>query len=140
MKFMMQQLEVLKRRNKRNDPCVPDELNFDRIMLDEHLEQIGCKAPYHRTDKNLELCDSKEKMKETSDDLIGKEKTKKACTIATTLTFTYDESDNKHKTYFEVVLYYPYHLKEVVMVRAVDLQTVIGNAGGYIGLFLGKII
>ena len=140
MKFTMQQLEVLKRRNKQNDPYVPDELNFDRIILDEHLEQIGCKAPYHRTDKSLELCDSREKMKETSDDLMGKEKPKKACTIASTLTFTYDESDNKHKVYFEVVLYYPYHLKEVVMVRAVDLQTVIGNAGGYIGLFLGTII
>ena len=32
----------------------------------------------------------------------------------------------------------PYHIKEIVMVKAVDIQTAIGNAGGYIGLFLGK--
>ena len=36
--------------------------------------------------------------------------------------------------------YYPKKFKEIKMVRAVNIQTVIGNAGGYVGLFLGKII
>ena len=140
MRFMMQQLEVLNRRNKRNDPCVPDELDFDGIILEQYLEEIGCKPPYHRTDKSLKVCDSEEKMKETSEDLIGKEKPRKACTSATTLTFTYDEIDNNRNEFFDVQLSYPHKLKEVVMVRAVDLQTVIGNADGYIGLFLGIMI
>ena len=140
MRFMMQQLEILKRRNKRNDPCVPDELDFDGIILEQYLEEIGCKPPYHRTGKSLKVCDSEEKMKETSEDLIGKEKPRKACTSATTLTFKYDENDNNRNEFFDVQLSYPQKLKEVVMVRAVDLQTVIGNAGGYIGLFLGIMI
>ena len=29
--------------------------------------------------------------------------------------------------------------KEIIQVKAVDIQTVIGNAGGYVGLFCGKI-
>ena len=142
MIFKMQQLEILKRRNKENDPCKPDELNLDQIILDENLEQLGCKAPYHRTDKNLEVCDSKEKMRATYYvDLFKNEKFKKfkECTIASTLTFTYEEINHDNKERFGVLLYYPNKFKEVVMVRAVDLQTVIGNAGGYIGLFLGKI-
>ena len=32
----------------------------------------------------------------------------------------------------------PKTFKEVTRVRAVDFQTVIGNAGGYVGLFLGN--
>ena len=75
-------------------------------------------------------------------DLFKNEKFKKfkECTIASTLTFTYDEINHDNKERFGVLLYYPSKFKEVVMVRAVDLQTVIGNAGGYIGLFLGKVI
>ena len=140
MVFNLQQLEVLKRRNKRNDPCVPNELNFDQIILDDYLEKLGCKAPYHKSDKSLELCNSKEDMENANFDLMGSDKAKKACTSASILTFRYDENDINDEDSFNVAIKYPNQYKEVVMVRAVDLQTVIGNSGGYIGLFLGKII
>ena len=140
MVFNLQQLEVLKRRNKRNDPCVPNELNFDQIILDDHLEKLGCKAPYHKSDKSLEVCDSKEDMEIANFDLLGSDKPKKACTSASIITFRYDENDIDDNDSFYVVVKYPNQYKEIVMIRAVDLQTVIGNAGGYIGLFLGKII
>ena len=139
MCFDMVHLEVLKRRRKKNDDCVPSELNFDQIILDDYLEKLGCKAPYHKTDKNLGVCNSKEKMEKTSYDLIESYKPKKACTSASIITFTYDEWDDHDKDTFSVRLTYPHQYKEVVMVRAVDLQTAIGNAGGYIGLFLGKL-
>ena len=32
----------------------------------------------------------------------------------------------------------PKKIKVINQVKAVDIQTVIGNAGGYVGLFLGK--
>ena len=32
----------------------------------------------------------------------------------------------------------PKKIKLIDQVKAVDIQTVIGNAGGYVGLFLGK--
>ena len=73
-------------------------------------------------------------------DLIGNDKLKKACTSASIITFTYDENDNAQKDTFVVYIAYPSHYKEVVMVQTVDLQTAIGAAGGYIGLFVGKII
>ena len=40
--------------------------------------------------------------------------------------------------FFHIMIVYPHQYKEIVMVRAVDIETVIANAGGYIGLFLGK--
>ena len=80
---------------------------------------------------------------------LESEKTKKACTSISSLTFTYDEADMVSdgfftdgfgSDWFRVGLDYPNQYREIKMIQAIDFQTVIGNAGGYIGLFLGKII
>ena len=61
----------------------------------------------------------------------------KPCTSASTMIFSYDEDEYKSKRsdWFHVILLYPNQYREIRMVQAIDLQTVIGNAGGYIGLF-----
>ena len=56
------------------------------------------------------------------------------------LTYNYNEEEIDTKESFYVSFIYPNQYKEVVMIRAVDLQIVVGNAGGYIGLFCGKKI
>ena len=117
-----------------------EDLNFDQISLDNYLDKVGCKASYHRTNKSLESCGLKNAVKMATFDPLESEKTKKACTSISSLTFTYDENDNAHKDTFVIYIAYPSHYKEVVMVQAVDLQTAIGAAGGYIGLFLGNIV
>ena len=153
MDFTLQQIDVLKRRNKRNDPCIQDDLNFDQIILDKFLDKVGCKAPYHRTNKSLELCGVKNELKEASLYSLECKKTMKTCTSISSLTFTYDETDMDHtdelsgftddgfgSDFFRVALDYPNHYRETKMIQAIDFQTVIGNAGGYIGLFVGKMI
>ena len=142
MDFTLQQIEILKRRNKRNDPCIPEGYNFDQIFLDDHLERVGSKAPYHKTNKSFEICVLQKKMKEASFDLAKTEIQMKACASLSTLTFTYDETDlyGYGSDFFGIKLDYPRQYKETTMIRAIDIQTLIGNAGGYIGLFLGKSI
>ena len=56
------------------------------------------------------------------------------------LTSNYNEEEINTKESFYVSIIYPNQYKEVELVRAVDLQIVVGNAGGYIGLFCGKKI
>ena len=142
MDFMFQQIDILKRRRKRNDPCLPDELNFDDVILEEFLNKIGCKALYHRSITDLEVCDSENKTKMASFEQIKNKKHMKACTSASILTFTYNEIDFdwKGSEWFHVTLEYPDQYREIKMIQAIDLQTVIANAGGYIGMFLGKVI
>ena len=142
MYFSLQQIDILKRRNKQNDPCIPEGYNFDQILLDDYLEEVGCKAPYHRTNKSLEICVLKEKMKEASFELLRTKKQMKACTTASILTFKYDEAEiyGDGADFFLVSLEYPNEYRETRMVQAIDIQTVIGNAGGYIGLFLGEVM
>ena len=140
MSFKLQQLDILKRRNKRMDPCLSDDMDFDQIILDDYLEKVGCKAPYQSTNKSFEICNTKEKIAEANSD--RGEKPMKPCTSASSMIFSYEEAEYNAKgsDWFHVVLVYPSQYREIMMVKAIDLQTVIGNAGGYIGLFLGKII
>ena len=49
-----------------------------------------------------------------------------------------EDYDWKGSDWFHIYIMHPHHIKEIVMVKAVTIQTAIGNAGGYIGLFLGK--
>ena len=142
MDLTLQQIDILKRRNKRNDHCISEDYNFDQNFLDDHLGMVGCKAPYHRTNKNFELCGLQKKMEEASFDLGTTEIQMKACTSISSLTFTYDESDihGYGLDFFQLALKYPKQYRVTKMIRAIDIQTLIGNAGGYIGLFLGKLI
>ena len=147
--IVMQQIELLRRRNKRKNACISDELSYDQIAQDEHLDQVGCKAPYQKTDKNLKICESKEKMKAAYFDTWSKINSMKSCTSAS-FTFTSKEAELdwriklklKELNYdvFSIRVKYPDEYKEIVMVKKIDMQTVIGNSGGYIGLFLGNII
>ena len=141
MVFKLQQIEILKRRDKGRDPCVPDDVNFDQMLIDYHLKRVGCKAPYHKTNEDMEICDRKEKILLANFDLTGRERPMKPCTSASTIIFSYDEYEYNFKgsDWFHVVLQYPNQYRETKSVQAIDLQTVIGNAGGYIGLFLGRI-
>ena len=52
--------------------------------------------------------------------------------------YRYEEIDQTStKDKFVVQLVLPSTFKEILQVKAVDIQTVIGNAGGYVGLFCG---
>ena len=141
MSFIVTNFEILKRRNKGNDPCLPDESSFDQIIMEDHLNTVGCRAPYQKTKTKLRICNSKEKMKEASHDLMSTSKQKKACTSSGSIIYTYDENDIniKGSDWFHIMIWLPDQYKEIVMVRAVDIETVIANAGGYIGLFLGMV-
>ena len=67
---------------------------------------------------------------------------KKLSTSSGSIIYTYDENDIdiKGSDWFHIMIWFPDQYKEIVMVRAVDIETVIANAGGYIGLFLGMLV
>ena len=62
--------------------------------------------------------------------------------IIGTLDYDYDESDYKfqvtNESFFQIGASYPQTtFREVKQVRAYDIDGLVGNAGGYLGLFLG---
>ena len=46
-------MEVLRRRNKNNDPCLEGGALFDHMVLKEHHNTVGCSPPYQTSDKPL---------------------------------------------------------------------------------------
>ena len=64
------------------------------------------------------------------------------CMSVEDIRYTFEEVDVDWygSDWFWVSFKAPDTFMEIAQVRAVDIQTVIGNAGGYVGLFLGKLV
>ena len=141
MYFILDQVEILKRRNKPGDPCISDDLNYDDIILNDHVRNVGCKAPYQTTISNWKICESKDEIKKAYYDVMKYSTLKKPCTSSAPITFNFEEVDRfiNGSDWFHVNIVFPDQFKEIVMVKAVDIHSAIGNAGGYVGLFLGIV-
>ena len=44
-------VEILRRRNKNTDPCFADWTKLDENVLRKHHDTVGCRPPYHQSDK-----------------------------------------------------------------------------------------
>ena len=65
-----------------------------------------------------------------------------ACDTLGNLQYSYDETDLDYggPNMFESSVNMPNTYKEITQVRALDLHSLVGNCGGYIGLFLGEFL
>lgn len=83
MRCDSQKVEILKRRNKKSNPCISDGLNYDETLLNEYLSNVECTAPYRSINKSGKICDSKNKLKASAcafDAATGYSNSKIACT------------------------------------------------------------
>lgn len=144
--FTITQVEVLTRRNKRTKPCISNAISFDETIMNDHIEKNGCRAPYQHSRNEMPLCSSTKGMKGANYDLILKISEKTPCISIKNIMYNFEEFEmDGHwerlgPDYFWITLTFPHEFKEISQVRAVDIQTVIGNAGGYVGLFLGNVL
>ena len=139
MKFIMTKVEVLERRNKRNLPCIDNRVNYDQQAYNDHVKRIGCKPPYLNVHGNYSNCKSKEKMRQTHFNyLFVRRSLTNPCTSLQNINYRYEEIDVKRKApTFSVEVYLPETFKEIQQVREVNFHTLVGNCGGYVGLFCG---
>ena len=63
MQFVINDVEIMKRRNKYNQPCDQKGNNFDDAVLLKYSESVGCRAPYYTTNINTKMCSTQEEMK-----------------------------------------------------------------------------
>ena len=62
MRFRINTMEVIKRRNKRDHPCHGNWNNDDDEILVKHTQAIGCRAPYQYPSKDIKVCNTSETM------------------------------------------------------------------------------
>ena len=64
MEFDVKNVDVIVRRYKRNQKnCIENWRDYDRIILEDHIESVGCRTPDQWTNQEWPICTSKEKMK-----------------------------------------------------------------------------
>ena len=63
MKFKVDNVEAIRRRNKIDRPCDEKWKDYDDTVLAEHTQKIGCRAPYQESRKGERLCSTKSEMK-----------------------------------------------------------------------------
>ena len=137
--FLITSIEVLIRRNKHNDPCLVDWKHFDKLVLHKHLKKVGCSAPYQET--HLPVCTSQDKVQESQYEAteVRKNYYPEPCQEISNIIYNFQSIpvvSNESK--FTVAVLYPDKMKIVTQNKLVSFQVLIGNIGGYIGLFLGK--
>ena len=147
MMFSVKNTEVLKRRNKFASPCNPDWENDDDIIMGKIMASIGCQPPHWKLNSNLPPCSKIKQMKKFNwpsyQDL---QIFPPPCNVIEKIQYDYKEvdasmnEDNSQKVtpWFGITVFFPEpSFKEIKQVQAYDIESFVGNVGGYIGLFLG---
>ena len=137
-------MEVVRYRNKRAQKCNDGFPNYDESILKDIMDSVGCRPPYATSFNNLSLCTNQNQIKKIHYSLFehwqGDNLNHLPCSGMEKLTYDVTESDEKETQppYFTI----SFNLKdltykEIRMKRSYDFQVLIGNIGGFIGMFLG---
>ena len=107
------------------------------MMVQKYASQKGCRAPYLLDNPDAPLCNSSKDIKVAK---FSYEKSKtidlvKPCNrISRVLSSCYL---NHVKHIWRVSVTFPDEVRTIVQSREVDIHTLIGNIGGYLGLLTG---
>ena len=147
MSFNLKGMDVnLQRYKKDEGNCIPDWKNYDNITLERHLSKTGCKTPDQSTNDTWTVCQNKEAMKKARIHL--NRIALRPCREVESIDYDMGESEstrtgrNFHSKYCEhwigfVLRILNPRFKVILQQKEVDLQTLIGYIGGYIGIFTG---
>ena len=149
MMFTLKNMEVSKHRNKLSNPCNTEWDNDDNMVMEKIMYRAGCRPPHWKLNADLKYCSESEEIKQfkwpSYQDL---QKFPLPCTIIEKLQYDYAELDSKDlrvsedkknaSSWFGVTLFFPEPSYKVIkQAQEYNIENFVGNAGGYIGLFLG---
>ena len=140
----LDQMETIGYRNKLSNPCHSDWLNDDENILRDMAWNIGCVPPYFRHELDGPKCTDQKQLISWRDNLTRFHHTPSIreiipCRVMLSQRFTSKVSssaENENNAFYVGVRYPEYYI-EIEHVRQYNFESLIGNAGGYLGLFLG---
>ena len=142
LEINVENMRVINYRNKPDNPCHSDWLNDDKMIYDQMLQDVGCRAPYLSGKENV--CRGQKKMIHWRDILTRFKHTPSSmdiipCRVIRNLRYNpkIDIREEAEKNLFSIVVRYPEYYMEIEHVKEYTLESLVGNAGGYLGLFLG---
>ena len=160
MRFLLKGMEVLRRRQKKDQKCYIPK-HFDDMIFEGIISRTGCRPIFWHLNTSAPLCTTHESyqriMMEHTDQVARLNKTTKypePCLEIQKLQIEYiDEDiqsldDNHNRTselkdndWFMIEFtIMTNNFKEIKQIRQYSVQSLVGNLGGYIGLCLGYAI
>ena len=92
--FRVEDLEVMQRRNKPNNPCNEYWDHHDNHILVKHVNDVGCRAPYQFPTKSIRKCTTREEMNKSPFYLRADDYgSHPPCQSMDKIVFTYEEHD-----------------------------------------------
>jgi len=160
LSFNIRYMQAVRYRYKHAlDNCIQDYKNYDEIILQKHLMDVGCKAPDQITRDDIQVCKTKEEIKKARFLFSLQGDTPQPCRKIEWLDLEIGESDHSDfikdhdEAYLKKRLRFPQkywnnywglvvrlltpRFKLITHQKEVDFQTLVGYVGGYIGILLG---
>ena len=141
--FNIKELEIIKRRSKKGKQCSKEPFTYDLTILNHYMESQGCRYPYLGWNFSLPLCNLSDKTP-ISRMTYGRAKALSSSKTSPCLKPCHRISKIRYEfaryrwSTFNIFMKYPEEIKVITQSKEVDIHSLIGNIGGYIGLFLGK--
>ena len=123
MRFKIEGMEVLNKRNKNNDQCKDDWKNYDADVLKEHVREMNCRAPYHKSSDHFPLCSTNEKLQQARNFSLNNMELMYPCKIAEKISFAYEEGESKgtewagFNEFWVTLFFYNRRYKEITQTR-----------------------
>ena len=138
-RFKINAVEVVVRRNRPNSPCFTEWKNYDNSMFEKHKQEANCTVPYQV--QNKPLCNTSEEIWNSAYSInqLRNKYFPPPCQEMSGIVSSMNILKTSHTTSPALVINYPDKIKVITQIKSVDFHTLIGNIGGYIGLFLGNI-
>ena len=141
-------VEILKRRDSRNRRCTNtnDMVSFDDMVRQKHTNNCRCILPYFRRFGSFPKCETKKSIKNA---LFNYQNARTEyypfpCQHLSKLSYTVETEINDDfgygEDYWMLAMLYPQFFRSIEMSKEVDVHSLVGNVGGYVGLFLGNVL
>ena len=147
MEFEIENVVILKQRQKQSNPCNSDWKSNDDLAKIRFVEAMGCKPVFVNYSMPLPKCSNHTGFT-SAIKKNGYSSSEEPCRRVEKVMYSYNEYPTYHNGsffgvaedtgMFEVLLQFQGNTFMLIeQTRSYDAQTLVGNAGGYVGLFLG---
>ena len=152
LRYKIKGVEFVRRRNKKNQPCHEDWTNYDDEILKRHVMVSGCSPPYIGPFPDVSTCWTKDQIASSVFSLrMDDYDVQPPCQGMEKIDYFFEEHvwEEKdiwwNKTSTEGAFWFGLYIynqkfKEIVQIKALDVNGLVGYIGGYIGLILGYSI
>ena len=142
--FTIHDIEIIKGRNSRNRECTPydNTKSFDDIVREKHIRDNNCRPQYLSPFQDFPKCSTKESISAAYYNYkIVRNKYPLSCQRLSRIAVEGTETEMEFvESTWGFGITYPESsefVKIITQSKEVDIHTLIGNIGGYVGLFLG---